>query len=88
MKSIKNSIVFSNDIKRIMKGSNALQFDYQTFCVLPSDNFFQALRDNFKAETNRIFDGKVTIIEEIEMVSAMNSSIRDVLGRIPHCIFR
>lgn len=88
MKSIKNSIVFSNDIKRIMKGNNALQFDYQTFCVLPSDNFFQALRDNFKEETNRIFDGKVTIIEEAEMVSAIDTSVSDVLGRIPHCITR
>ncbi len=88
MKSIKNSIVFSNDIQRIMKGNNALQFDYQAFCILPSDNFFKSLRESFRKDTFKIFDGKVTIIEEEEMEEAMDSSIRDVLGRFPHCIFR
>lgn len=88
MKSIKNSIVFSNDIGRIMKGNNALQFDYQTFCVLPSDSFFKELRESFRKDTYRIFDGNVTIIEEEEMEDAMYISIQDVLGRIPHCITR
>lgn len=88
MKSIKNSIVFSNDIQRIMQGNNALQFDYQKFCVLPNDNFFRSLRDSFRKDTSKIFDGKITIIEEEEMVEAMDTSICDILGRVPHCIIR
>lgn len=88
MKSIKNSIVFSNDIERIMKGNNALQFDYQSFCVLPGDSFFKELRKSFRKDTSRIFDGKVIIIEEEEMEEAMSISIQDVLGKVPHCITR
>lgn len=88
MKSIKNSIVFSNDMKRIMEGNNALQFDYQSFCILPSDNFFKALRNDFQQETSKIFNGKVTMLEEEEMLEAMDYSILDVIGRVPHCITR
>ncbi len=88
MKSIKDGIVFSNDIVRIMQGNNALQFNYQEFCILPSDNFFRSLREDFYNSTSKIFGGKVTVIEEEEMLEGMYSSIQDVIGRYPHCILR
>lgn len=89
MRRIENGIVFSNDIKRILSGNNALGFNYdKRGIIIPSDNTIDVLRKDFKRDVDRIFDGKSTVISEEEMLSYMYKSILDVYRRYPHCIFR
>lgn len=78
MKDIKNGIVFSDDIKRILSGVNA--FDYKYECV-PSDDVISDIRNNFKEDVNKIFNNEVTIITEDEMLG-VNSFIG---GEYSHC---
>lgn len=89
MRKIKDGIVFSNDIKRILSGKNALGFDYsKKGIVIPKDNTIDVLRDSFKKDVDKIFDGKSTIISEEEMLVDMYESILDVYRRYPHCFIR
>lgn len=86
MKLIENGIVFSNDIKRIMMGKNALNFNYgKKGIIIPDENFFEYLRSDFKNTVDEIFDS-VIILKESEMLESINESIKDVFGRYPHCI--
>lgn len=88
MRKINEGIVFSNDIKRILKGNNALNFNYSDKgIIIPYDNTIDVLRDNFLEDTSRIFD-KVSIIEENEMLLYMYQSILDVYRRYPHRFIR
>lgn len=88
MRKINDGIVFSNDIKRILKGNNALNFNYgDKGMIIPNDNTIDVLRENFLEDTSRIFD-KVSIIEEDEMLLYMFQSILDVYRRYPHCFIR
>ena len=88
MRKINEGIVFSNDIKRILKGNNALNFNYSDKgIIIPNDNTIDVLRGNFLEDTSRIFD-KVSIIEEDEMLLYMFQSILDVYRRYPHCFVR
>lgn len=87
MKTIKNGIVFSNDIERILKGCNALNFDFKkSGMMIPSTNFINGLRDNFKDDVSKIFSD-VTIIEEDEMYDGLYESTLDIYGSYPHRIF-
>ena len=87
MKNIEKGIVFSNDIERILKGNNALEFSYEENGMnIPSSNFIESLRDDFRNDVNKIFEGSVTILSEEEMLESIYSNISDVLGRYPHCI--
>lgn len=87
MKTIKNGIVFSNDIERIIKGYNALSFDFKkSGMMIPSCNFINGLREDFKEDVNKIFSN-VTIISEDEMYDGLYESILDIYGSFPHCIF-
>lgn len=81
MNKIMNGIVFSNDIKRILSGVNA--FDYKYQCI-PNDSVIDTIRDDFKLDTSKIFNGNVTIISEDEMLE-VNGFIG---GEYPHCNFR
>ena len=84
---IKEGIVFSNDVERIISGNNALNYSYEkNGIVLPND--ISDLRKSFLNDTNKIFNGKVTIISEDEMLCSLYESIQDVFGRYPHNIFR
>ncbi len=65
MKTIKKGIVFSNDIKRILSGINALDYQYE---VIPNDKIIESVREHFKEQTNKIFNNEVTIISEEEML--------------------
>ncbi len=59
MKKIAKGIVFSNDIKRIINGNNALSFSYEKKgMIIPSASFLENLRDDFKRETNKIFNNE------------------------------
>lgn len=88
MRKINEGIVFSNDIGRILKGNNALGFNYNdNGIIIPNDNTIDVLRENFLEDTSRIFD-KVSIIEENEMLLYMYQSIMDVYRRYPHCFIR
>lgn len=72
MRRIDNGIVFSNDIYRILNGKNALDFNYkERGMVIPSKDEINFLRENFKKDVNRIFEGQVEIIEEKDMESYM-----------------
>lgn len=83
MKKIKNGIVFSEDIKMILEGKNAVDFDYtDRGLIIPSEDFINALRFDFKRITNKIFEGNVTMINEEEMIDAMNFAINDVSDTI------
>ena len=89
MKKVENGIVFSNDIERILKGNNALKFSYErNGLILPEKGFIKRLRDDFKKDTNLIFNGQSIIIEEDDMLECMQESISDVYGRVPHRITR
>ena len=81
MKKIENGIVFSDDIKRILKGINAFDYKYD---YIPEDSTVDALRADFRADVNKMFDGNVTIISEDEMLE-VNGLIG---GWYPHCNFR
>ena len=87
MKTIKNGIVFSNDIERILKGYNALSFDFKkSGMMIPSSNFITSLRKDFEKDVNKIFK-EVTIIEEDEMYDGLYEVILDIYGSYPHRIF-
>ena len=81
MKKIKNGIVFSDDIKRILSGINAFDFKYD---FVPSVGVINQVREDFKKDVNKIFNGNVTIISEEEMLDVNNL----IGGEYPHCIFR
>ena len=88
MEKIKKGIVFSNDIEYILKGNNALDFDYQNNdMIVPNSLFIKDLRECFKSDVNKIF-GQVVILTEEEMISSMYGSISDIVGRYPHSIAR
>lgn len=78
MKKIKEGIVFSYDIKKILNGTNALDFKYE---FVPNDNVIKNIREDFEKDVNKIFDNKVVIINEEEMLD-INSFIG---GEYPHC---
>lgn len=81
MKEIKEGIVFSDDINRILNGINA--YDYQ-YAFIPRKSVIDTLRNDFKKDVNSIFNNKVTIISEEEMLE-VNKFIG---GEYPHCYFR
>lgn len=81
MKEIKQGIVFSEDIKRILNGINAFDFKYP---FIPNNNVINNVRENFNKETNKIFNNKVTIISEEEMLKVNNL----IGGEYPHCYSR
>ena len=88
MKIIENSIVFSNDIERILKGNNALDYNYEkNGMFLPNESFIVELRNDFKKDTNKVFDNKSFILSEDDMLDSMDKAISDVIGRYPHRIF-
>ena len=76
MKTIKNGIVFSNDIKRILEGVNSLDYMYD---YVPNEDIIRKVRYDFKKQVNKIFD-KVSIISEDEMLEVNNL----IEGGYPH----
>ena len=89
MQIFKNSIVFSNDIYKILKGCNSLNYNYdQNGIITPSLDFIESLREDFKNTTNEIFNNQVNIVTEEQMQNSLNNSLQDVIGIYPHCIFR
>ena len=88
MKKIKEGIVFSNDIKRILNGYNAINYSYnQQGIIIPNDYFIESLRQDFENTVKKIFTKTTTITEE-EMLDSIYTSILPFLGRYPHCISR
>lgn len=78
MKEIKNKMVFSYDIKRILDGINA--FDYK-YAIRPSSSNIESLRRNFEYDVNKIFNNDVCIIYEDEMLK-----VNDLIKKeYPHC---
>lgn len=89
MKKIEKGIVFSNDIERILKGNNALNFSYEeNGMIIPSSSFLESVRKDFKQDVSKIFSGEVSILSEDEMLYSFCRSISDVSGRYPHRIIR
>lgn len=83
MIQIKNGIVFSNDIERILKGNNALNFSYEKSGLkIPNSAFIKSLRENFTLCTNKIFNN-VTIISEEEMLKRMDNMVDRYFGDLP-----
>lgn len=88
MKKINDCIVFSNDIKEILNGNNALDFSYQEKgIILPSKSFIEDLRFDFKKDVDKIFENKTLIISEDEMDESLEISLKDIYGRYPHSFF-
>lgn len=81
MKEIKKGIVFSDDIKRILSGVNAFDYQYKS---IPSGSVIDSVRSDFRNDVNKIFNGDVTIISEEEMLW-VNEFIG---GEYPHCYSR
>lgn len=89
MKTIKNGIVFSNDIQNILQGYNAINYSYNNNGIItPSKSYITDLRKDFKTIVNKIFNGKTTIITEEDMTNSIYSSIQDVIARYPHHLLR
>lgn len=78
MKEIKNGIVFSNDIKQILNGNNAYNYQY---LGIPSKETIKEIRKDFQKQVNYIFNKETTIIEEEEMMEINNLIKREY----PHC---
>lgn len=78
MKNISKGIVFSDDIKRILSGVNAFDYKYD---FIPNDAVVEKLRNDFKKDVDKIFNGNVTIITEDEMLKVNNL----IGGEYPHC---
>jgi len=78
MKKIKDGIVFSDDIKRILNGVNAFDYKYD---FIPSDSVITNVREDFRKDVTSIFKGNITIISEEEMLE-VNKLIG---GEYPHC---
>jgi len=88
MEKVNKGIIFSNDIYRILKGQNALDFSYeQNGLVIPSEKQIEKLKEDFKKDTNRIFDNEVTIFSEEEVERVLYSSLEDCYG-YPHRVIR
>ena len=88
MKKVEEGIVFSNDIYSILRGVNALNFDYRgRGMMLPIEEEIQKIRQDFLKDVKRIFNGNVTIFSEAEMEDFLYWSLCDVLD-YPHCQFR
>jgi hypothetical protein len=86
MKIIKEGIVFSNDIQKILEGYNAINYSYnKQGIIIPNKNFIESLRQDFTTTVNQIFT-KTTIVTEEEMLESIYSSISPFLGYYPHCI--
>ena len=89
MKIIKNGIVFSNDISRILNGYNAINYSYnENGIFIPTNSFIENIRQDFSNTVNKIFENKTTIIQEEDMLESIYTSISPFLGRYPHCISR
>lgn len=89
MKKIKKGIVFSNDIQNILKGYNAINYNYnKNGMIIPQTQFIENIREDFSNTVNKIFNGNTTIITEKEMKYSIESSIQDVLARYPHHLLR
>lgn len=78
MIKIKDGFVVSEDIKRILDGINAFDFKYD---FIPIGETIKNLRNDFKRNINEVFNNKVTIISEEEMLD-INKFIG---GEYPHC---
>ena len=77
---MKGIIYFSEDIKRILKGTNALDYTYKGTV---SDSTIESLRKDFKKDVEKIFD-QVVIYTEEEMLQVNNL----IKGDYPHCYAR
>ena len=84
MKKINKGIVFSNDIYRILKGNNALDYTYEGM-IIPSESFIKNIRKDFSNTVNSIFS-LVTIIDEDSMLEGLNNIMN--YGSLPHYIIR
>lgn len=70
MKEIKKGIVFSEDILRILKGNNALDFNYvKNNIIIPNEGVIEEVRKDFYKRTSKYFNGEVFIIPEVEMLN-------------------
>ncbi len=88
MKTLKEGIVFSNDIERILNGYNAINFSYsQNGIIVPNNNFIESLRQDFESTVTKIFPS-TTIVSEEEMLNGIYTSLQDVYKRYPHCHVR
>ena len=85
MIKINDGIVFSCDIQKILKGNNALNYNYEDNGMFITNNFIELVRNDFENTVNKIFD-KVTIISENQMEDSILNSIKDVVGVYPHYI--
>ena len=86
MIKIKKGIVFSYDIERILKGKNALDYDYEKRnIVTPTSSFIRSLRESFEEDTEKIFKD-VIIISEEEMLDSLYFAVKSIEGRYPHCV--
>lgn len=81
MQKISKGIVFSEDINVILNGVNAFDYKYE---FIPRYGIIKDIRENFKNNVNKIFNGNTVIISEEEM-SKVNKFIG---GEYPHCYIR
>ncbi len=88
MEKIEKGIIYSSDILRILKGQNAINFNYNdNGLIIPSEKQIEFLRENFRKDVNKIFNNNVTIFSEEDMEQFLYSSLSDSWN-CPHCFIR
>ncbi len=84
MKRLEDGIIISNDIYLIITGCNALKFKYiDKAIIVPSKEFIDNLREEFKEICEKAYQTKVTFISEEDMTNSMNELIDKYKGRYP-----
>lgn len=76
METIKKGIVFSNDIDLIMKGKNALGFNYsENGLLIPNKKIIESVRDDFAKDAKKVYESDIIIVSEEAMSYYMNKFI-------------
>ena len=76
MDKINKGVVFSNDIKLILKGKNSLKYSFnKNGIIIPDDSFIDNLREEFKKIVKKAYGTDITIVSENDMKAYMNSYI-------------
>ena len=84
MEIIKNGIVFSNDIELILKGNNALKFNYEkNGLIIPNSKFIEDLRNEFKKVSISTYGNNITVVDEEKMIYYMNKFINQYKDYFP-----
>lgn len=84
METVEKGIIFSYDIDSIMKGKNALKFNYnENGLLVPDKTIIENVRRDFEKDAKNTYNTDVVIVSEEEMKYYMNKFIDMYRGYFP-----